>query len=162
MQYHGYEDTDLIPELKEWKQLNGETFDIPDWMNVHVSPELTIGYSAIFCPEFEEVLGCIFPKNLNKGSEIINTIEKHYEGDNVWYQCIENYRYIVDFLYFTIDEPSCPKQVEFLGKLLEKLWGYQLNAEFPHLKTTVKYYGLDINSIEEANITFWAEPKNKE
>lgn len=30
---------------------------------------------------------------------------------------------------------------------------------FPHLDTTVKYCGLDVNYLEEANIIFWAEPK---
>ena len=159
MKYKGYEDTNLIPDLQGWKDLNGEDYGIEDWIGMHIQSNLTIGYSAIFCPEFEEVLGCIFLKNMYKDKEIVHMMDKYYEGDSVWYQSIENYRYIVDFLYFTVDEPTNPAQVEFIGKLLEKIWGYQLKAEFPHLDTVVKYYGLDINSLDEANITFWAEPK---
>ena len=162
MDYKGYQDTDLIPDLQGWKDLNGEDFEIEDWLGFHGSPELTIAYSSVYCPDFEEYNGGVFEKDCYKPGNLINYVDKNFDGDFVRYQSFANCRDIVYLLRQTSEISANATQVEFLGNLLERIWGYQLKAEFAHLNTTVKYCGLDVNGLEEANITFWAEPKIKE
>ena len=162
MEYKGYEDKDLITELPEWKKLNGKDFSIEDWLGFHGSPELTIAYSSVYCPDFEEALGGIFEKDCYRPDNLIDYVDKNFDGDCVSYQSFANCRDIIYLLRQTCKISANATQVEFLGNLLERIWGYQLKAEFPHLNTAVKYCGLDVNSLEEANITFWVEPKIKE
>ena len=160
MNYKGYEDTDLITDLQGWKDLNGEDFGIEDWLGFHSTPELTIAYASVFCPDFEEVLGGIFEKNCYRPDNLIDYVDKNFDGDFARYQSSANCRDIIYLLKPSSEISVNATQVECLGHLLEKLWGCQLKAEFPHLDTTVKYCGLDVNDLEEANITFWAEPKD--
>ena len=161
MKYKGFEDTELITDLQEWKDLNGKDFEIEDWLGFHGSPELTVAYSSVYCPDFEETLGGIFEKNCYRSDNLTDYVDKNFHGDFVSYQSFANCRDIIYLLRQTCEVSANATQVEFLGNLLERIWGYQLKAEFPHLNTVVKYCGLDVNSLEAANITFWAEPKNK-
>ena len=162
MEYKGYKDTDLIPEIVAWKEQNNEHFDIEDWMQWHATPELAIGFSLMFCPEFEEYNGGVFFKGQYNRQTMDDDIEKHHNGDFLGYQSFTNFREVAYFMCSTAEDVLTPKQVEFIGKLLERIWGYQLQAEFPHLNPQVKYCGLEVNPLEDANVTFWAEPKINE
>lgn len=160
MKYKGYQDTDLIPELVAWKEQNNEHFDIEDWMQWYATPELAIGFSLMFCPEFEEYNGGIFFKGQYNRHTMHDDIEKHHNGDFLDYQSFTNFREIAYFMCSSAEDVLTPKQVEFMGKLLERIWVYQLQAEFPHLNPQVKYCGLEVNPLEDANVTFWAQPKD--
>lgn len=161
MDYKGYQDTDLIPDLQGWKDLNGEDFEIEDWLlGFHSTPELTIAYTSVFCPDFEEYNGGLFFKDKYNRHTMQDDIEKHHNGDFLGYQSFTNFREVAYFMCSSAEDVLTPKQVEFMGKLLERIWGYQLKAEFPHLNPQVKYCGLEVNPLEDANVTFWAQPKD--
>ena len=121
MEYKGYEDKDLITELPEWKKLNGKDFSIEDWLGFHGSPELTIAYSSVYCPDFEEALGGIFEKDCYRPDNLIDYVDKNFDGDFVSYQSFANCRDIVYLLRQTSEISANATQVEFLGNLLERI-----------------------------------------
>lgn len=163
MQYHGYEDTDLIPEISEYKRLNGENFCIERWLSCNTTAELMIGYTTLFYPEFEEYLGGVFFTG-------IETIKKRYNPvsgvDNdklIGLQKFYNHRHILDYFAGSDSHATItPIQVEFIGKMLCKIWGMKLKQDFPHLNTHVELFGLESEYLDEVEITFWSEPKDSE
>lgn len=63
MEFHGFQDINLIPELTEWKKLNGEYFSISDWAFHCITCKMFIAQASIFYPEFVESFGGVFFKS---------------------------------------------------------------------------------------------------
>ena len=107
-------------------------------------------------PGFEENSGMVLFKDSYREATMQEDIEKYHDGDCRSYQALNNHRHIIEFLN-TPEKQATATQVDFFGQLLEKIWGYQLRAEFPHLDIFIEYSGLNVNGINDVNITFWAE-----
>ena len=53
----------LIPELADWRKLNGDQFSIEDWVVCEGDIKFAIGYSILFWPEFIEYDDCVILKS---------------------------------------------------------------------------------------------------
>lgn len=160
MNYKGYEDTDLIPELKEYKKLNGEDFGIDRWLSCNTTTELFIGFSDLFYPEFEEYLGGVFFAGIEEVKKRFNPIRGFNRNEFEKMQRLYNHQHILDFFIGSDSHSTIsPIQVEFIGKTLCNVWAMKLKQDFPHLDTRVELYDLDSEYLDDVQITFWAEPK---
>ena len=158
MNYKGYEDTDLIPELIEYKKFNSEDFSIDRWLSCNMTTELLIGFSDLLFPDFEEYLGGVFYAGVEEVKKSFNPIRGFDRKEFESLQRLYNHIHILD-LFISSDSHSSitPVQVEFIGKMLCNVWGMKLKHDFPHLNIHIELYGLESEYLDEVEITFWAE-----
>ena len=158
MNYKGYEDTELIPELIEYKKLNSEDFSIDRWLSCNMTTELLIGYSDLFYPDFEEYLGGVFFANIEGIKESLNSANLKDRQEFLGLQKLYNHIHILDLFVGSDSHDSITDvQVEFIAKTLCNIWGMKLKHDFPHLDIHIEMYGLESECLDEVEITFWAE-----
>lgn len=162
MKFHGFQDTDLIPELPEWKKLNGEAFSISDWAFHFVTCKQFIAHASLFYPEFAESHGGVFFKSnlehLQKTEpHTLENLAKNLTSF-VDFQMLVNHRHIIEDLFASAQDAGNATlvQVKFIGKILLDIWGMTLKNQFPHLTVQLE---LEENEGFDYIITFWAEPK---
>lgn len=153
MQYYGYKDTDLIPELKEWKKLNSDDFSLEAWSNAHSTVESFIALSSIMQPEFVEYQNGIFWKSsFEQAKQLVNENQKSSLYSFIDLQRLLNNRTVLNFIWQG-EESVTDTQFDCVCKILVKSWTIKLKHDFPHLKTNVKL----IDDDGDALITAWAE-----
>lgn len=163
MNYKGYKDTDLIPEISEYKNLNGEDFCIERWLSCNTTAELLIGYTTLFYPEFEEYLGGVFFAGIDEVKKRFNPKGDFDRQSFENIQRLYNHRHILDLFAGSDSHATItPIQVEFIARMLCEIWAMKLKHDFPHLDTHVQVYDLGSEYLDEVQITFWAEPKASE
>lgn len=153
MQYYGYKDTDLIPELKAWKKLNGDDFSLEAWSNAYSTVESFIALASILQPEFVEYQNGVFWKNsFAKIKKSISENEKNQIYSFIELQQLLNNKNVLNFIWQS-EESVTDTQFDCVCKILVKSWTIKLKHDFPHLKTNVKLIDDDGNTL----ITAWAE-----
>ena len=85
-------DTDLVPELMEWKECNDDSFSIEDWIAFQATPELMIGFASILWPEFIEINGGVFLKD-GYSEDSFNNWLNHSKGNLRSVQSVMNHRH---------------------------------------------------------------------
>lgn len=158
MDFYGYKDTDLIPELSEWQRLNGENFSIAEWMQCNVTTQHCIALASLFSPSFAEYQGGIFYENAI--AQVKDNLARRGESQQsiLQLQRIYNHEHLIDL--FADKETVTKQHLECVGKILVDLWTTILQAKFPHLDVRCELTGLDSDDLSDMIVTFWAESKN--
>lgn len=157
MDYYGYKDTDLIPELVDWKKLNGEKFSVEDWGDFHLTPELIIGFTDFFFPKFATFQNGVFFER-----SISNLQKQQAEGqwkdlDIIGLQYVYNHQHILDNFMGESYDKVTRQQLECVGKILVDVWGLKLRSDFPNLDIHIELQGLDSEDDLDIMVVFWAE-----
>ena len=142
----------LFPELREWNDGGGIT--VSDWLNTFGSIQQAIAYSTLLWPEFVEYEGCLLwseadPSNFDDWMASLGGNKTHVEQ-------VINHRHITDLFLNAKDEPT-PEQVEYLGKLLQKIWALKLQSDFPLSGIQVEFYWHDREATDDAQITVYCQ-----
>lgn len=161
MEYYGYKDIDLIPELLDWKKLNGDSFSVEEWGDAHLTPELIIGFSHIYFPKFAKFENGVFFAN-----SIPNLKKQRESGewknlDTIELQYLFNHQHVLDYFVGMMGESYdkiSRKQLECVGKILVDIWGMKLRSDFPDLNLHIELQGLDSEGyLEDIVVVFWAK-----
>jgi hypothetical protein len=152
-------DEKLIPELSEWRKLNGYDFSIEDWIVSEGNVKHAIGYSILFWPEFVEHEDCVFLENhFNKGN-FENWKNSGYVENYAQIEAVLNHIHILDL--FGTDEKKDEvnyEQILFLGDRLLKMLSAKLKVEYPGRKFIFKFNGDEkLIAFDEYEITFYQE-----
>lgn len=149
-------DTDLVPELKEWKKRNGDSFSIEEWISFQATPGLMIGFASIFWPKFIEINKGVFLKD-GYSEDCFNGWFNQTEGNIGAVQGVMNHRHIGDMFQ---SEKRCNLsiiQVEYLGRLLVEMWGTKLRKDFPHLNFEIELCDFDGKDVVSPSVSFWVK-----
>ena len=150
------DELDLIPDLKGWKDQNEESFTIADWVLFHATPELMVGFSSIFWPEFIEVDGCVFLKD-GYDQDNIDAWAESTKGDMVAVQKVVNHQHIYDLFQNDSVEKLNIQQVKYLSDLLVDMWSAKLKRDFPQLDIDVQVCDFDEEDVIATSVSFWTK-----
>jgi hypothetical protein len=138
----------LIAELPLWN--DGKGIDAESWIGCIGNPELAMGYSLIFWPEFARYknyvvrAGCDNPKYIDEW-------ERRCDGDRAAIEKVVNHIHIADLHACQITEA----QARYLGRLLKEIHEVKLRADFPELAFEVYFDDEPSNAVEDYQLTFW-------
>lgn len=149
-------DTDLVPELMEWKKCNDDSFSIEDWIAFQATPELMIGFASILWPEFIEINGGVFLKD-GYSEDSFNNWFNHSEGNLISVQSVMNHCHVRDIFQNEKNTKPSIVQVEYLGKLLVDIWGTKLRRDFPHLNVEIELCDFDGEDEVSPSVSFWVQ-----
>lgn len=128
----------LIPEIQDWKNVNGEDFTMDDWITNEGTMSLAIGYSHVFWPDFVEHQGCIFFKN-HFGLDNFNEWTRAGLRNFAEIERVINHIHILDLFTSENQKTITQVQVLYLGRLLKDIYHTKLKALFPE-KTFEMYF----------------------
>ena len=145
---------DLIPELKEWGDVNGHPYEPEDWLCGIGTFEHAIAYSTIFWPEFVEYDGCIIvggaPDPDNYQSWLRST-----NGEKHRVEAVLNHLHLVDL--FSVAKATS-QQLEYLGSKIQRKWLLKAQAEFPSRNIVVDFYRGNEEDLVEYQVTLFQTP----
>lgn len=151
----------LIPDLIEWRKLNGQNFSIESWTSIEGNMNLAIGFSFIFWPDFIEHNDCVFIKNHFSISNFDNWTKTACVNNYAQIESVMNHIHILDLFsreeirnIITID------QVKFLGKKICEMYSVKLKSDFPERQFTFTFNCDKDLELDEYEITFYQ--KNNE
>lgn len=140
----------LIAELPLWN--GGKGIDAEGWIGCIGNPELAIGYSLVFWPEFARYkdyvvrAGCENPSYLDEW-------ERQCQGDKAAVERVVNHIHIVDI--HAGGTSLSEAQARYLGRVLKQIHEVKLKVDFPELTFEVDFSDEPSNSIEHYQLTFW-------
>lgn len=153
-------DLELVPDLKNWRDVNNSSFSIGDWIGVYATPELMVGFASIFWPEFIVVDGCIFLKD-SYCKETFETWMESMNGDLEEVQGVMNHTHIYDLFQGEKGKTLNIQQVSYLSKILLSAWSAKIKQDFPDLSVEVQICDYDENDVENSivgtSVAFWAK-----
>ena len=121
------EDEKLIPDLIEWRQLNGEDFSIDDWTSNEGNIKLAIGYSFIFWPDFIEHDDCVFIKDNFSLNNFNNWTNAEYIRHFAQIESVINHIHVIDFFSGDHNRNEITfAQIKFLGEKICKIYAVKL------------------------------------
>ncbi len=135
-------DEKLIPELSEWRKLNGSDFSIEDWIISEGNINFSIGYSLLFWPEFIEFENWRRSENIKNYAQI---------------ESVLNHIHIIDL--FGTDEKKDEvnyEQIMFLGNKICEMYRAKLQFEYPEKEFIFEFNGFVRHlPLDEYEITFY-------
>ena len=148
-------DQNLIPEIKEWQNHNGQKFDIEDWIAIEGNIKLAIGYSSIYWPDFIEHEDCVFLKS-------------HFslDGFNQWknvdyVEYFSQIEYVINHIHildlFTQEKQGeiTKDQIIYLGEILREIYETKLTTLFKDRKFSVTFNGKEkVDELIDYELSF--------
>jgi hypothetical protein len=144
------EATALIAELPLWN--NGEGIDAEGWIGCTGNPELAIGYSLVFWPEFARYKDYVVRAGCDKPS-YLDEWERQCKGDKSAVEQVVNHIHIADLHAY--GAPLSEAQARYLGRVLKDIHEIKLRADFPELAFEVYFNDEPCGAVEDYNLTFW-------
>lgn len=77
------------------------------------------------------------------------------DGNKTCVEAVINHVHITGLFYST--EQESPEQIEYLGKLLQKIWTLKLQTDFPLLNVRVEFYWHDREFDEDAQVIVYCQ-----
>ncbi len=150
-------DEKLIPDLKEWRRLNGEDFSIDSWTSFEGNIKLAIGYSLMFWPDFMEHNGCVFTKDGFSISNFNDWTGATYIKKFAQIERVLNHIHIMDL--FSGDERNKINfdQIKYLGEKLCKIYAVKLKSDFPNREFIFTFNINEELELDEYELTFYQE-----
>lgn len=149
----------LIPELSDWKKLNGDQFSIEDWIVGEGNIKLAIGYSILFWPAFIEYNDCIILKNHFDIDNFENWKNAEYVSSYSQIESVLNHIHILDL--FGTDERKDEvnyEQIVFLGNQICNIYAAKLKLEYPEKNFTFNFNGNErLSELYDYEITFYQD-----
>jgi hypothetical protein len=148
----------LIPDLKEWRILNGEDFSISAWTSNEGNIKLAIGYSFIFWPDFIEHNDCVFIKEGFAVANFENWVRTEYIKQFAQIEKVINHFHIIDL--FSSEESRNQisfAQIKYLGEKLCSIYAVKLKSDFPNRQFKVLFNGNEKLELDEYELTFYQE-----
>lgn len=151
------DDEKLIPDLADWRKLNGKDFSIEDWLVGEGNVKFAIGYSILFWPEFIEYDDCIIFKNHFDKNNFENWKNTDYIKNYAQIESVLNHIHILDL--FGTDEKKDEvnyEQILFLGNKLCEIYSSKLKIEFPNKEFIFDFNGNEnLTAYDEYEVTFY-------
>lgn len=149
----------LIPELADWRKLNGDQFSIEDWVVGEGDIKFAIGYSILFWPEFIEYDDCVILKSHFDSNNFESWKNAEYVINYAQIESVLNHIHILDL--FGADEKKNEvnyEQILFLGNRLSEIYKAKLKLEYPEKKFIFDFNGNErLAALQEYEITFYQE-----
>jgi hypothetical protein len=149
----------LIPELADWRKLNGDQFSIEDWVVGEGDIKFAIGYSILFWPEFIEYDDCVILKSHFDSNNFESWKNTEYVFNYAQIESVLNHIHILDL--FGADEKKNEvnyEQILFLGNRLCEIYKAKLKLEYPEKKFIFDFNGNErLAALQEYEITFYQE-----
>ena len=149
----------LIPELADWRKLNGDQFSIEDWLVCEGDIKFAIGYSILFWPEFIECDDCVILKSHFDSNNFESWKNTEHVKNYAQIESVLNHIHILDL--FGADEKKNEvnyEQILFLGNRLCEIYKAKLKLEYPDKKFTFDFNGNEkLEVLDEYEITFFQE-----
>ena len=150
----------LIPELKDWKKKNGESFDIQDWIACEGNIKLAIGFSSIFWPDFLEHDGCVLLASRFSLKSFNDWTKAEYVMHYGQIESVFNHSHLVDFFSWENQKEINIDQIRYLGNMLKQMYQSKLKSDFPEKVFEVAFNGdEDYEDLYDYEITFY-QPQN--
>jgi len=154
------DETLLIPDLKDWKKENGDSFGIRDWISCEGNVKLGIGFSMIFWPEFIEHEGCVIISNRFSQDNFDNWKSAEYVKNYRQIESVLNHTHILDLFSWEKQEEMVVEQVKFLGEKMKEMYQAKLKFEFPNKEFEVVFNGKeDLEDLIDYEVSF-SQPMN--
>lgn len=154
------EELKLIPELKNWKKDNGESFGIEDWIACEGDIKLAIGFSTVFWPEFIEFEGCIMRANSFDEGNFNDWKKAEYIENMRQIELVINHIHLVDLFSWEKQQNINVDQIRHLGRRLKNMLEAKLKFDFPTYEFEVEFNGdIDFEDLYDYEVTF-SQPKN--
>ncbi len=130
----------LIPEIREWEEVNKAEFDPGSWISLAGNYEHAIGYAWLFWPTFEVFDGCV----LRSGFDAVNYYGflKQTNGNRAAVEAVMNHIHIAT-LFGDPDLRPTREQLVWLGFRLKDMWDCKLRRDFPDRSLVVAFNGQD-------------------
>lgn len=143
--------TTLFPELRTWN--GGDGVSVSTWLSTFGSIPQAIAYSTLFCPEFVEHEGCI----LSFGFEPQTSDDwiRSLGGDRTRAEMVINHVHISS-LFFP-GEVYTSEQMDYLGRVLKKMWTLKLQHDFPLSGVQVEFLWNDRDDYDDAQLTVYCQ-----
>jgi hypothetical protein len=149
----------LIPDLIEWRKLNGKDFTIDDWIANEGNIKFTIAYSLLFWPEFIEYDECVILKNRFDSNNFENWKNTQYIENYAQIESVLNHIHILD-LYGNeeIKDEINYEQIVFLGNKLCEIYSAKLKLDFPEKNFVFNFNCNEVlEAFDEYEITFYQQ-----
>ncbi|MFI5131559.1 MAG: hypothetical protein ACHQFX_16270 [Chitinophagales bacterium] len=145
----------LIPEIKEWQSVNGQKFDVDDWIAIEGNIKLAIGYSSIYWPDFIEYEDCVFLKSHFS----LDGFNQWRNVDYVKYfsqiEYVINHIHILDLFAPENQQEITKDQIIYLGEILREIYETKLTAQFENRQFTVTFNGKEeVNELIDYELSF--------
>lgn len=140
----------LIAELPHWN--GGKGIDAEGWIGCVGKPELAVGYSLVFWPEFARYKEYVVRAGCDKPS-YLDEWERQCEGDKIAVEKVVNHIHIADL--HACGKPLSEPQARYLGRVLKHIHEVKLRADFPGLTFEVYFNDEPSHAIEDYQLTFW-------
>ena len=151
------EDEKLIPDLKEWRELNGNDFSIDDWTSMEGNIKLSIGYLSLFWTDFIEYDDCVlFKKHFS-----IDNFLHWSNAESVEYfaqiESVINHIHIIDLFS---DENKRKEisvdQIKYIGNKMCEIYLVKLKSDFPDRQFIIRFNGDEnLGNLSDYQLTFY-------
>lgn len=150
LSHRNQEASALIAELSHWN--DGQGIDAEGWIACTGNPELAIGYSLVFWPEFARYKDYVIRAGSDDAS-YFDEWERQCEGDKAAVEKVVNHVHLADLHAYGTDLTEA--QARYLGRLLKEIHEVKLRADFPELTFEVYFNDEPNLAVEDYQLTFW-------
>ncbi len=149
----------LIPELADWRKLNGDQFSIEDWVVGNGDIKFAIGYSILFWPEFIEYDECVILKSHFDSNNFESWKDTEYVISYAQIETVLNHIHILDlFGSYKKREEVNYEQILFLGNQICNIYTAKLKLEYPEKNFIFSFNGNEtLNDLYDYEFTFYQE-----
>lgn len=153
------EDEKLIPDLKEWRELNGNDFSIDNWTSIEGNIKLSIGYLSLFWTDFIEYNDCVFFKKRFSVENFLHWSNAKSVKNFAQIESVINHIHIIDLFS---DESKRKEvsvdQIKYLGNKMCEIYSVKLKSDFPDRQFIVRFNGDEkLENLSDYQLTFYQE-----
>ena len=159
MLYFMNEDERLIPDLKEWREINGNDFSVDNWTSIEGNIQLSIGYLSLFWTDFVEFDGCVFAKRRFSIDNFNSWVDAKSVENFAQIERVINHIHLIELFWNEAKRKEITfDQIKHVGEKMREIYSVKLKADFPDKHFIVEFNGnKKLENLSEYQLTFYQE-----